>query len=318
MGRVARSRPRRREAVAHRDELPRPPGADARRGHLGRELLSPLRRRPLGGAHGARDRAAVEAVRRAPLALPARRERAGGRRTPLAPPGHERRRRGDDLQRRRHLVAAAAVMVVGEEAARVHARREVGRVRREGDVDHRGAGVRLGDDAPGTALALVVLTVGGDIGGAVGVEPDLDELPVALVDAEAEHVLRVVVREQPVLQPGLAARGHRAPVGAIAVARGAHALRVLLVGPVRRVEEVRRRRRACVGVGRIAEEGQREVRQRVRGVGGGQPHAAAADEVVLAHAGHEVVGHLRRRVREVGLLGLVAQLRREAAQEVVE
>ena len=84
-------------------------------------------------------------------------------------------------------------------------------MRGERDVDDGRAGGRRLHPAPGAALAAVVLRVGGDVGRAVGVEPDLDELPVALVDAEAEHVLRVVVGEQPVLQPGLAARGDARP-----------------------------------------------------------------------------------------------------------
>ena len=119
---------------------------------------------------------------------------------------------------------------------------------------------------------------------AVGVEADLGELPVALVHAEAEDVLRVVVVEEPVLQPGAPAGGDDPPVDAVRVAGRSHPLRVLLVVRVGGVQVVAVGRRAAVGVDRVAEEPEREVRQRVGGVRGGDPRPARIDEVVLPRA----------------------------------
>jgi hypothetical protein len=54
---------------------------------------------------------------------------------------------------------------------------------------------------PGARFPELVLGVG-DLAGTAGwVEPDLDHLPVPFMLAESVQVLRVVVVEEPVLQP---------------------------------------------------------------------------------------------------------------------
>ena len=134
-----------------------------------------------------------------------------------------------------------------------------------------------------------MLGIGRDLGSAVGPEPDLDDLPVALVLAEAEQVLGVVVAPEPVLQPQavavrLGARVHALAVGGIGLepARGGHVV-ADLVEPVALAD--------VVG----GQQGERQARSRAC-----DDAAAAALECVAA-----VVGDRGRRHRAVRLLRVV-------------
>ena len=120
-------------------------------------------------------------------------------------PGHAIHARlvvGDDLERRARRVALAVGEVVPG-LGLVEAGLEVGGVRAAGDVDHRPVGVAgdLDHLRPRALLGLAVLGVDGEVGRAV-VDAQLDHLPVALVQADPERQVVVVVEvEEPVLQP---------------------------------------------------------------------------------------------------------------------
>ena len=102
--------------------------------------------------------------------------------------------------------ARRVALAVGEVVPRlglVEAGLEVGGVRAAGDVDHRPVGVAgdLDHLRPRALLGLAVLGVDGEVGRAV-VHAQLDHLPVALVQADPERQVVVVVEvEEPVLQP---------------------------------------------------------------------------------------------------------------------
>ena len=136
----------------------------------------------------------------------------------------------EHLERGRDL-RALAVGLVEPHAGPVRAGAEVVRVRAAGDVDERR--VRrpaLCDVAPRPALGGLVLGEDRLLGLLVGAEPDLHELPVALVlaaaDQRAEQLEVVVVVEEPVLEPQPAlAVAPRVAVDAVAVARPGGAAR---------------------------------------------------------------------------------------------
>ena len=220
----------------------------------------------------------------------------------------------DDLQRRARRVALA----VGEVVPRLglmEAGLEVGGVRAAGDVDHRPVGIPgdLGHLRPRALLGLAVLGVDGEIGRAV-VDAQLDHLPVALVQADPERQVVVVVEvEEPVLKPQVAVGLDGVAVHAVAqigtggaqrdvlravvlagVADAVAVAHLLAVGVVRRPEVVQGQRRAA---------GQ-QVAEGVRTVGAAQLVA-------------RVAGPFRGAVAEILLHGVVLQAGLMAVQEIV-
>ena len=119
----------------------------------------------------------------------------------------------EDLERQLRALALAVGEVVPGLGG-VEAGLEVGRVRAARDEDERVALVRL-DLVPRALLGVRVLRVDGEVG-LVVVHPELDHLPVALVQAGAERE-RVVVVEvpEPVLQPQPPVGLDRAAVDAV-------------------------------------------------------------------------------------------------------
>ena len=186
----------------------------------------------------------------------------------------------DDLERRVDL-RALAVGLVEPDAGPVRAGAEVVRVRAARDVDERRAGPALARRSlHGWLSALLVLGVDGLLGLLVGVEPELDELPVALVLAAAEQRAeragsrcssRRASTGATAGPRGRAARGRRRGRGsaACAVQRGGVARRSRAWSRRsrrRRAPSCRRRRRAGRGsereLRRLGDHGRRPARRR--------------------------------------------------------
>ena len=188
-----------------------------------------LRRRGRGGRRlglGAVELGRVQPVRppaRAGRAQRVQRQEAGLGVAPVARPVQPGRLVvGHDLERRLDL-RALAVGLVEPGAGEVRAGAEVVRVRAAGDEDQRRVAL-LGGRGPRAALGRLVLGVDGELRALVGAEPQLHQLPVALVLAagedRADQLVVVVVVEQPVLEPQAAlAVDAGVAVDAIAVAR---------------------------------------------------------------------------------------------------
>src|SRR5918992_5314373 len=177
---------------------------------------------------------------------------------------------------------------------------EVAGMRERGDVDDRAIALAA-SLVPVPCLAVLVLGVREHVG-RVAVEPDLHDLPVALVLAPAEQMLRVVVAPEPVLEPGAAAILLHAPVHALAVAgvglEPTTGLQVVagLVDPVAGLDVI------------AGQQCQREA-----GSGARDDRAAGALERVVA-----VVGDRGRRHRAIGLLWVVDERRLVALEPGVE
>ena len=138
------------------------------------------------------------------------------------------------------------------------------RVRAAPDVDDRHVAVVRRPQLevrPLERLAVAVLREGRRARLAVAAEADLDHLPVALVQADPEEVLVVVVVEEPVLEPGVPARlVHGAAVRTVGEARvGVQPPCVLDVAAAGGVEEVVCLHLVAVRVLLLAEELERQL-----------------------------------------------------------
>ena len=189
-------------------------------------------------------------------------------------------------------------------------------MRAAGDVDHRPVGVAgdLADLRPRALLGLAVLGVDGEVGRAV-VHPQLDHLPVALVQPDPERQVVVVVEvEEPVLQPQAPAGLDGVAVHAVAQVGSLGAQRDVLLAVVLLgvADAVVGAHLLAVGVLRSAP---RKSESRASRRSPAAPRGRARRRRGAARC--RVVGPFRGAVAEVLLHRVVLQAGLVAAQEVV-